>query len=103
MNQTVPSPLTTTSLGEFSGSPPQPSTTVSAAPVARSTRLMRAGDERVPCSHTSSRPSGCRAMPLAVLASARSTDTSPDASDSRLIATSGAGTDVKYRASSSGT
>ena len=42
-------------------------------------------------------------MPLAVLASARSTDTSPEDSDSRLIATSGAGTDVKYRASSSGT
>jgi uncharacterized protein GlcG (DUF336 family) len=52
VNQIESSAATTTSLGELKGSPRQSSTTGSRSPVRRSTRLIRAGCQRLPCSHT---------------------------------------------------
>jgi len=49
--------------------------------------FMRAGSLLVPCSQTTRRPSRSRAMPLAVFASARTTEIDRSASSSRLIAT----------------
>jgi hypothetical protein len=72
-------------LGEFSRSPRQESSSVSGSPEAGSTSAIAAGS----CSHTTSRPSGASAMPLATFASARTSEISPESSASRLMSTRG--------------
>jgi hypothetical protein len=67
--------LTTTSLGEFSGSSSKASTSVSTPPVARSTSVIAAAVARVPCSQTTRRPSWPRVIPFATFASSRRTET----------------------------
>jgi hypothetical protein len=87
VNQIAPSGPTATSLGEFNGSPSTASSTVSLVPVTGSIFARRAGDASVPCSQTSSEPSGDRVMPLAAFASSSSVVTCPVARSSRRIAT----------------
>jgi hypothetical protein len=102
VNQIDPSGATTTSLGELSGFPRQLSARISAVPVARSTAVIAAGAVRLPCSHTSNRPSRPSVMPLAAVSVSRTVSIAPPARSSLRMATNGRDV-VKYSACSSAT
>jgi len=55
----------------------------------QSRRLIRAGCDIVPCSHTSRQPSGSSVIPLATFASARTIEIRPESTSRRLMATIG--------------
>src|SRR5215510_2507319 len=80
VNQTEPSDLHTTSLGELSGLPSNLSAMTVIAP-SYSVRVTR----RESCSHVSKRPCRSRVLPLELLAGLRKTLTAPVSSSQRMM------------------
>ncbi len=91
MNQTAPSPATTTSLGLLNRLPSQRSATTVTEP-SSSVRVTR----RFPCSHETRRPCRSRVWPFVYPAGERKTLTDPSVSSQRMIRSFGMSLNSRY-------